>query len=118
MSIDGIGKPGAPPPAAGMGGPGSATGVERGETFAVPASAASEGVGATDALGRLQRGELGIGEYLDLRVGEAMRHLEGKLSTDQAEFVRVTLREQLNTDPVLVELVRRTTGNDPGVGGR
>ena len=116
MSIDGVGKPGPFP--VGVGSPGPTTGAERGETFAVPGSVATEDAGAVDALGRVNRGELGIDEYLNLRVAEATSHLDGKLPQEQLEFVRLTLREQLNTDPVLVELVRRTTGNIPGGGGQ
>jgi hypothetical protein len=116
MGIDGVGKPGTPP--AGVGGLGPTTGAERGETFAVPGSTRTEQAQAVDALARVSRGELGIDEYLNLQVAEATRHLDGKLPQEQLEFVRVTLREQLNTDPVLVELVRRTTGNIPGAGGR
>ena len=116
MGIDGVGKPGTPP--AGVGGLGPTTGAERGETFAVPGSTRTEEAQAVDALARVTRGELGIDEYLNLQVAEATRHLDGKLPQEQLEFVRVTLREQLNTDPVLVELVRRTTGNIAGGGGR
>jgi hypothetical protein len=116
MGIDGIGKPGAPPVS--IGGPGPTAGSVGGETFSVSSSGATQEVGGVDALGRLQRGELGIDEYLNLRVGEATRHLDGKLPTEQLEFVRFTLRDQLNTDPVLIELVRRATGNDPSGAGR
>jgi hypothetical protein len=116
MSIDGVGKPGTPP--VGVGSPGPTTGPERGETFAVPGGRGAESAAAVDALGRVGRGELGIDEYLNLRVAEATRHLDGKLPEEQLEFVRFTLREQLNTDPVLVELVRRTTGNVAGGGGQ
>ena len=116
MGIDGIGKPGVPP--VGVGSLGPTTGPERGETFAVSGGAKTEEAQSVDALGRVSRGELGIDEYLNLRVAEATRHLDGQLPQEQLEFVRLTLREQLNTDPVLVELVRRTTGNVPGGGGQ
>jgi hypothetical protein len=58
----------------------------------------------------VQRGELSVDQYLDGRVNDATSHLVGKLSPDQLEFVKQSLREQLATDPVLVELVQRTTG--------
>ena len=111
MGIDGIGKPGPgglPPGAAGsgpVGGPG--------EQFQVGKSSAATGVEGSDTLGRLQRGELTLDAYLDARSAEAVRHLEGKLPPEQLEFVQQTLREQLASDPVLVELVRRATGKLP-----
>ncbi|MES1173808.1 MAG: hypothetical protein ABUL62_05715 [Myxococcales bacterium] len=115
MGIDGIGKP----PGANIDGVPGATGaiparpaepfsVERG----VSASPAPAGGGArvSAALSSVQRGELSVDQYLDGRVTDATSHLVGKLSPDQLEFVKQSLREQLATDPVLVELVQRTTG--------
>jgi hypothetical protein len=65
------------------------------------------------ALASLQRGELSLDQYLDGRVSDATSHLVGKLSPDQLEFVKQSLRDQIATDPVLVELVQRTTGSVP-----
>ena len=67
----------------------------------------------SEALEQLRRGEIDLDRYLDTRVGEAVRPYEGKLPPAQLDFVRQSLREQLATDPVLVELVRRTTGAVP-----
>jgi hypothetical protein len=107
MGIDGIGKPGAP----GIGGPGSVKPpAEAGESFKVERTAGAEPATASEALAGLERGELSLDQYLDVRSAEAVRHLDGKLSNEQLEFVKQTLREQLASDPVLVELVRRTTG--------
>ena len=114
MGIDGIGKPGPgglPANVPGAGGPSAAGGP--GEEFKVEKSARAAGVEGSDELGRLQRGELSLDDYLDSRSAEAVRHLEGKLPAEQLEFVQQTLREQLATDPVLVELVRRVTGKLP-----
>jgi hypothetical protein len=111
MGIDGIGKP----PGASIGSVGGVQGGEatRGaEPFAVAGSApasASDRVSA--ALSSLQRGELSLDQYLDGRVNEATSHLSGKISPEQLDFVKQSLREQLATDPVLVELVQRTTGS-------
>ena len=105
MGIDGIGKPPPIAPAAGTAG---ATGASA--DFRVSPTGAAAPAGD---LARLERGEIGLDAYLDGRVGEATRHLEGKLSTEQLDFVRETLRGQLSSDPVLVELVRRTTGKIP-----
>jgi hypothetical protein len=111
MGIDGIGKP----PGASIG---SVGGTQSGEAaratepFAVDHSlsaAPTDRISA--ALSSLQRGELSLDQYLDGRVSDATSHLAGKISPDQLEFVKQSLREQLVTDPVLVELVQRTTGS-------
>jgi hypothetical protein len=112
MGIDGVGKPGGIGPLGGAPGASSAD----------PTSGASfkselEGVAAgarTDPSGplsRLERGELSLQQYLDLRVEDATLHLQGRLDPEQLEFVKEALRQQLETDPVLLELVRRTTGS-------
>jgi hypothetical protein len=113
MGIDGIGKP----PGANIGGVPGAAGAAPAppaESFSVdrgaPSSSSEAGSRVSAALMSVQRGELSVDQYLDGRVSDATSHLVGKLSPDQMEFVRQSLREQLATDPVLVELVRRTTG--------
>ena len=115
MGIDGIGKP----PGVISGGVADVPHVKGGEAarpseaFSLePAApgAAQAGSRVSAALARVQRGELSVDQYLDGSVTEATRHLVGKLSPDQLEFVKQSLREQLSSDPVLVELVQRTTG--------
>jgi hypothetical protein len=113
MGIDGVGKPGAGFPPVSVGAVGGGRGTEADGSFRVEPGASVEPAGGSDALDQLTRGELSLNEYLDLRVAEATLHLEGKLPTDQLEFVKDSLREQLGTDPVLVELVRRSTGSVP-----
>ena len=114
MSIDGIGKP----PGAGIGGIGGTSGKDApraAEPFKLDASAPATASGKVSAaLERLQRGELTLDQYLDGRVSDATSHLAGKLSPDQLEFVKQSLREQMQTDPVLVELVQRTLGSTQG----
>jgi hypothetical protein len=111
MGIDGIGKPpGAPPleaPSGASGTPGT------GATFRVEDASAPSSV-QTSELDRLTRGEISLDDYLDARVSEAVQHLQGKLSSEQLSFVRQTLRDELATDPVLVELVRQATGKTVG----
>jgi hypothetical protein len=111
MGIDSIGKP----PGASIGSVDGVPGSEaaRGATpFAVDRSVpASPSDRVSPALSSLQRGELTLDQYLDGRVSEATSHLAGKLSPEQLAFVQQSLREQLVTDPVLVELVQRTTGS-------
>ena len=111
MGIDGIGKGGDTPKVDPSSGATSVKGVE-GERFEL----STEGVGPTQSAGLLdqvQRGEVGLDAYLDVRVSDAVGHLEGRLSPEQLEFVKEELRAQLQSDPVLIELVRRATGQSP-----
>lgn len=108
MSIDGIGKPPPVAPPSGAGGPAQTDAEFRvGETRA---STQASGVEPSSALARLERGEIGLDAYLDARVAAATEHLSGRLGPEQLAFVKQSLRAELESDPVLVELVRRTTG--------
>ncbi len=107
MGIDGINKPGAGAPA-GLGDIPAASG-RAGESFRVGETSSSQPVTGSEDLARLSRGEISVDQYLDARVVQAVSHLAQKLSPAQLDYVRDTLREQLTTDPVLTELVRRTT---------
>ena len=113
MGIDGIGKP----PGAAIGGPAGLQGSEApraSEPFVLEHGAATAaGSRISAARSSLQRGELSLDQYLDGRVSEATQHLSGTNSPEQLEFVKQSLREQMATDPVLVELVQRTTGLRP-----
>jgi hypothetical protein len=117
MGIDGIGRPPVPP----VGAPGGTQGIGSAEptkTFQVGAAPAAVTISRVSAeLERLQRGELSLDEYLDQRVEQAVGHLVGKIGVEQLDFVKQSLREQLGTDPVLTELVRRTTGVSPAMAG-
>ena len=106
MSIDGIGKPGGVAPGA------PAAGAAQGtfEVSSAAAATASSAAGGSDAFQALERGELSVDQYLDARVESAVAPLVSRLSPEQLEFVRGELRGALETDPVLVELVRKTTG--------
>jgi hypothetical protein len=112
MGIDGIGKPPVPP-VPGAGAAKAPDAAPSAEGFSVGASAPSA-VRESDALSRLERGEIGLEEYLDLRVSDAVSHLQNRLSADQLDFVKESLRAELQTDPVLIELVRRATGANIG----
>lgn len=102
MSIDGIGKPPPVPAPEGAGAARESGGEFRlGETSTVSPSG---------DLARLERGEIGLDAYLDARIGEATQHLAGRLSAEQLDLVKQTLRSELESDPVLVELVQRATG--------
>lgn len=114
MGIDGIGKP--PAPGGPLGPAGAARPGEVRQPFEVGKSQSAERVGGTDPLAQLERGEIGVDQYLDAKVSQAVQHLEGRLSVEQLDFVKSALREQLRTDPVLIELVRRSTGSLPTEG--
>jgi hypothetical protein len=108
MSIDGIGKRGGVAPGASV--PGASPAQSAFEVGAPEAaSAPSAATGASDAFQALERGEINVDQYLDARVESAVAPLLSRLSPEQLEFVRAELRSALTTDPVLVELVRKTT---------
>jgi hypothetical protein len=113
MGIDGINKPGASVPPSNVGTVDATAGSasdfkdklegERTEPIAQ--------VELNSALQQLDAGTLSVEEYLDLQVNQAVSHLQGALPAAELDFVRDSLRMQLSEDPVLVELVRRTTGS-------
>lgn len=111
MSIDGIGKPGSPTGPGPIGGAGSVGAPAAGKTFEVGESKPVGEVRDSD-LAAFDRGEISIDQYLDRRVEQALGHIAGKIPPEQLDFVRATLRDQLRTDPVLLEMVRRATGRD------
>lgn len=65
------------------------------------------------ALRQLKRGELSLEEYLEYRVEDAVEHLKDKITTEQLEFVREVVRQELRSDPALREMVRQVTGREP-----
>jgi len=85
-------------------------GGSTGQPFKVQRAAATEAVTALD---RVRAGEITLDQYLDQKVQAATEHLEGVVSPEQLSFIRNGLREQLATDPVLVDLVRAATGQAP-----
>lgn len=109
MSVDGIGGGGRSigPIDAPLG-----TNAAEGVTEAGQAAQA-EGTSAASALERLGRGEIDLEHYLEGRVTEAVEHLQGRVPPSQIDFIRAALRESLSSDPVLLELVRRATGQVP-----
>jgi hypothetical protein len=113
MSIDGIGKRGGIAPGGSV--PGAAPAAGSFEVGAAEAKAALEAASGSDAFQSLERGEINVDQYLDAQVESAVAPLLSRLSPEQLEFVRAELRSSLTTDPVLVELVRKTTsGAVPG----
>jgi hypothetical protein len=88
---------------------GAAPDAAQGADVASAGSRAAEGT----LLEQLRRGEIDLDRYLDVQVNAAMSHVSGGLPPAQLEFIREALREQIASDPVLVELVRRATGEMP-----
>jgi len=56
---------------------------------------------------------MSLDEYLDEQVDQALAHVKGRVSAEILESIRVVLREKLEYDPVLVEMVQRATGQRP-----
>jgi hypothetical protein len=114
MGIDGIGKPGSGVPTPGSVSPASSTsGKDFGKVLEGTSTQAAEAATASPDLTKLANGELSLDQYLDARVDAAVAHVQGQLDASQLAYVKSSLREQLSTDPVLVELVKRATGADP-----
>jgi hypothetical protein len=112
MSIDRIGKGGGANPANGIEQPSSSSEVSRsGADFKVPKGDATQAAQAP--LDRLRAGEISLSQYLDIKVSEATAHLDQRLSVEQLDFIRNSLREQLTSDPLLVDLVKASTGSLP-----
>ena len=115
MSIDGIGRP--PIPKGGIGSVGGADpAAGTGEAFRVGSPAAVAGAAPSELLSQLERGEISVDAYVKARVDEAVRPFEGRLSSEQLEAVRSALSEQVETDPVVVELIRRATAGAQAMG--
>jgi hypothetical protein len=117
MAVDGIGGAGSKPVfGVGPGAPAAAGEVDAPVAAGVEGSTSTtsaESVGATTPLEQLQRGEIDVEHYLDVRVDSAVRPFEGRVSDAQLEFMKDSLRDALSNDPVVVELLRRTTSAIP-----
>lgn len=74
---------------------------------------ALNGIGSARLASSAANGEPPSRAYLEARVSDAVRPFEGQLSEERLELVRRTLREALETEPVLRELLRRITGSAP-----
>lgn len=125
MAIDRIGKGAGLPPtpeAAGTGAAGGArpsAGAEAPFTVdragAAGTAAGTERAGEVDAttpLARLKSGEVDVNGYVDLKVDQATKDLKG-LAPHELEDIKSVLRDQMKTDPGLVDLVRSATGATP-----
>jgi len=66
----------------------------------------------SEALQRLRRGEITLDEYMDYQADLAVAHLKGLIDSGRLKSIRSMISEQMTSDPVLVEQLRRTTGLD------
>jgi hypothetical protein len=113
MSIDRIHKSTSQPPVSGPEGAAGARGKPATEAFGVEKTARAEGATALSPAEQVRAGQMDMQTYLETRVQEATRHLEGKAPRAVLEQVRGVLREQLAHDPALQEMVREATGHAP-----
>lgn len=121
MAIDRIGKGGALPQAPETGARVGTDKTGAAAPFKVERQApagAAEGTRAADSattaspLARLRAGEIDVNGYVDLKVDEATKGLKG-LSSSELSEIKSMLREQMSTDPGLMDLARTATGNVP-----
>jgi hypothetical protein len=110
MSIDRIGKGGG---VGGPQGPGQAGPVGGKRAFEVGPTKATERAAEVGPAERVRSGELSLEGYLDVRVEEATRHLEGKLGAGDLGEIRSLLKDQLRNDPALRDMVKAATGSLP-----
>jgi hypothetical protein len=70
----------------------------------------------SEALEKLKRGEWTVEQYVEDRIERALGAVPVPLTAEQRDSVRETLRAQLETDPVVREYARLTTGRAAGAG--
>jgi hypothetical protein len=64
-------------------------------------------------LQKLRRGEITLSEYIDICAEGAVEHLKGLVDPERLQFIQSTLREQMTTDPVLIQYLGQATDLDP-----
>jgi len=74
--------------------------------------APAAGSDLSEALRKLQRGEIDVEAYLDECVEVAMAHLAGQLDDDALESVREAIRAQARMDPVVRDVIDGMTRRD------
>ncbi|WP_394833608.1 hypothetical protein LVJ94_44585 [Pendulispora rubella] len=77
----------------------------------VGGAGAVEGAAASP-LEKLRAGQIDLNGYLDLKLDQATAHLQG-LAPAHLDAIKKALREQLTTDPMLADLVKRASGQAP-----
>lgn len=113
MGIDRIGRAGG---TAGVASP-TTTAAEPSaaisESFAAVAKRAVVAPEAVPLLEQLKAGQIDLNRFLDLRVEQATAHLQAVLDPERLQFIRQSLRIQLQSDPGLLDLVKAATGASP-----
>lgn len=119
MGIDRIGNPSSPPPSledstAAMDGASATHSADPspglGHAGAVGTeTSTARGADSTSILGRLERGEVTREQYVDYRIDEAVAPFASRLSEHQLTEMRAVLRDRLESDPTVAELLRRAT---------
>jgi hypothetical protein len=112
MGVDRIGKGGPPAPTQSKE---TTPAKEAGRPFEVKKpdqSASVERTAPTTPLERLRAGAIDVNGYVDAKVDEATAHLHG-LPRVELDAIKKALRDQMTSDPMLVDLVRRATGVEP-----
>jgi hypothetical protein len=106
MAIAGIGRTGAPGASEADPAGSARAGTER---FELPAE---EDV-RSERSAPLARGEAdvaGLDAYLESHVERAVAHLQSTLTSEQLALLKEALSDQIRSDPVLLELAQRATG--------
>jgi hypothetical protein len=117
MGLDGIGRGGLPlapmrPVEVEAGGGTKTFQIANGTAPAAPGGEVSAPVPIPKTpLERLRAGEINRDGYLDLKVDDAVAHLQG-LRPEELDEVKTALRGQLASDPALVHLVSQVEGKD------
>ena len=116
MAIDRIGKGGNVPQT--PEGPGKSDASKGAERFTLEKPQDAQKAGGVDPtraaspLARLRAGEIDVNGYVDLKVEAATQKLHG-LNKAELDTIKKALREQIASDPALVDLVRTATGKVP-----
>jgi hypothetical protein len=112
MSIDGIGKKaGAVPTAPTETGKTSSVDKAKAE-FRVRETTETANVQSTGAAAEVRAGTMSVNDYLDVRVHEATQHLSG-MGPNDLSTLKDLLKDQLRSDPALIDLVKNATGQAP-----
>lgn len=113
--VDGIGKGGPKLPLAGPGGPTKPAEATRPfevhaeKPQATGAAQAANTVQGPTPLEQLRSGAINVDQYVDAKVAEATKHLEG-LDPVKLADLRALLRDQMASDPTLADLFKQATG--------
>jgi hypothetical protein len=83
------------------------------ESFKAVAKHAVQKASAPSPIDQLKAGQIDMNRYLDLQVEQATTHLQGVVDPERLDFIRQSLRVQIESDPALLELVQAATGTAP-----